>query len=498
MTETPQSDEAAAPAFHWDRLPFELQDMVIGYNRLFLRRLKAGKLLTAEQRFLKRRLWQEALETDWPVDLGTLPPAPDNNDCLRLVRTRAAYEQLRLAGVAPRSTLDRIAVRNGWLDLVADSDPAQLAMIAAEEGDSVLLESVLDERKPNVKLALLAQAAAGAGQLAVMQCLHARSPPLRWLGGVLSSLTRVPGTASTAPAPADDAGWGTHIMNLAAESGNLDLVKWIHTNRPEGCTELAMDGAATNGHLAVIRWLADNRTEGCTEKALYGAAQNGHLDVLMFLHKRYRKLFTKGSAGFDKAKSLCVLVFLFPHGYIKSVRSALLNQVDTNTTAVEIQDICGALDIWPDHNFLNAAIKANNIPLTAWTLEQPLVSLRSANLSSAAGFYQLDMLVFFIEQGEEGRTAAAQGILASGSSEMVEWIEARYPGSYSQDTLEYYVRSVQPKTVSFLLKHVHSVAWDFAAALAVAGAFHVPRFQRIFDEYIATQASLLSHSGAQQ
>lgn len=37
-----------------------------------------------------------------------------------------------------------------------------------------------------------------------------------------------------------------------------------------------MDGAAANGHLEVVRWLHNNRLEGCTTKAMEGAALNGH------------------------------------------------------------------------------------------------------------------------------------------------------------------------------------------------------------------------------
>lgn len=74
-------------------------------------------------------------------------------------------------------------------------------------------------------------------------------------------------------------------MDKAAESGQLDLVKWFHTNRSEGCTTRAMDKAAELGHLDVVRWLHMNRTEGCTTDAMDGAAANGHLDTLMWLHE---------------------------------------------------------------------------------------------------------------------------------------------------------------------------------------------------------------------
>ena len=72
-------------------------------------------------------------------------------------------------------------------------------------------------------------------------------------------------------------------MNLAARNGHLEVVKWLHQNRTEGCTTDAMDHAASNGHLDVVKWLHQNRKEGCTKDAMDWAAGNGHLEVVNFL-----------------------------------------------------------------------------------------------------------------------------------------------------------------------------------------------------------------------
>ena len=77
-------------------------------------------------------------------------------------------------------------------------------------------------------------------------------------------------------------------MVWAASNGYLDVVKWLHENRTEGCTTHAMDLAADNGQLDVIKWLHENctegcttnewlhqnRTEGCTTRAMDGAASS--------------------------------------------------------------------------------------------------------------------------------------------------------------------------------------------------------------------------------
>src|SRR6476620_4102468 len=75
-----------------------------------------------------------------------------------------------------------------------------------------------------------------------------------------------------------------HSWIWAAENGHLDIVKFLHINRAEGCTKDAMDYAARKGHLDVVKFLHINRTEGCTEWAMNCAAKGGHLDIVKYLH----------------------------------------------------------------------------------------------------------------------------------------------------------------------------------------------------------------------
>jgi hypothetical protein len=63
-------------------------------------------------------------------------------------------------------------------------------------------------------------------------------------------------------------------MDYAA-CGHLEIVKWLHINRTEGCITNAMDYAAQRGHLEIVKWLHINHTEGCTTNA----ARHGHLEL---------------------------------------------------------------------------------------------------------------------------------------------------------------------------------------------------------------------------
>jgi hypothetical protein len=76
----------------------------------------------------------------------------------------------------------------------------------------------------------------------------------------------------------------TWAMDRAARYNHLEVVKWLHENRHEGCTMLAMDRAAENGHLELVKWLHTNRKEGCSVYAVNEAACNGHLDVVKWFY----------------------------------------------------------------------------------------------------------------------------------------------------------------------------------------------------------------------
>lgn len=48
---------------------------------------------------------------------------------------------------------------------------------------------------------------------------------------------------------------------MAAQNGQLDVLK---SGEAKKFSKNAMDLAAANGHLDVVKWLHENRKEGCT------------------------------------------------------------------------------------------------------------------------------------------------------------------------------------------------------------------------------------------
>ncbi|EGG18702.1 hypothetical protein DFA_04198 [Cavenderia fasciculata] len=70
----------------------------------------------------------------------------------------------------------------------------------------------------------------------------------------------------------------TNAMDLAE---NIEVTKFLHFNRTEGCTTDAMDNAARRGDLETVEFLHENRTEGCTEEALWKSKD--HPDIYTYI-----------------------------------------------------------------------------------------------------------------------------------------------------------------------------------------------------------------------
>ncbi|GMF22471.1 unnamed protein product [Phytophthora lilii] len=71
-------------------------------------------------------------------------------------------------------------------------------------------------------------------------------------------------------------------MDEAARTGDLEMIKWLHYNRSEGCKDQAADA----GDVGVVMWLFAHRDEGCTTEAMDMAACGSNLDVLLLLHSQ--------------------------------------------------------------------------------------------------------------------------------------------------------------------------------------------------------------------
>jgi hypothetical protein len=76
-----------------------------------------------------------------------------------------------------------------------------------------------------------------------------------------------------------------NTWNLAADNGNLEVVKFLHRNRKEGYTFMEMNLAARNGHLDMVKWFYINRKEKSIYWAMDLAAGKGQLEIVEYFKR---------------------------------------------------------------------------------------------------------------------------------------------------------------------------------------------------------------------
>ncbi|KAG7383924.1 hypothetical protein PHYPSEUDO_003217 [Phytophthora pseudosyringae] len=79
-------------------------------------------------------------------------------------------------------------------------------------------------------------------------------------------------------------------MDGAAALGKLELVQWLHSNRPEGCSSAAFNTAAANRHLNVLEWLYEFYPQVANPaEEIVKAAECVHVEVIRFLRPKVRR-----------------------------------------------------------------------------------------------------------------------------------------------------------------------------------------------------------------
>ncbi|EGG22216.1 hypothetical protein DFA_04334 [Cavenderia fasciculata] len=120
---------------------------------------------------------------------------------------------------------------------------------------------------------------------------------------------------------ADSSIWTSNIMVEAATQGHIEIVKFLHFNKPDlDVTTWAMDLAAQNGHIEIVKFLSEHRSEGCTTEAIDRASMKGHIDMVKFLH--YNR--TEGSR--KALQYACLFGHVEVSSFLINVRNEKCNQ----------------------------------------------------------------------------------------------------------------------------------------------------------------------------
>lgn len=80
--------------------------------------------------------------------------------------------------------------------------------------------------------------------------------------------------------------WAVGTLNAAAETGNLDLVRWVYAKGSPAPTAYTVALACRGGHDRMLAWLLDHARAPVDEYACFWAALSGHLRCLEALWLR--------------------------------------------------------------------------------------------------------------------------------------------------------------------------------------------------------------------
>lgn len=79
-------------------------------------------------------------------------------------------------------------------------------------------------------------------------------------------------------------------IDYACLNGYIDVVKWLHFNTDEKCTEYAMINAAANNELEIVKFLYENMKENCSiVEAIECADESDCIEVVKFLYKHIKE-----------------------------------------------------------------------------------------------------------------------------------------------------------------------------------------------------------------
>ncbi|KAL2919337.1 hypothetical protein HK105_200980 [Polyrhizophydium stewartii] len=200
----------------------------------------------------------------------------------QLPHTAVSSDELIAAVELSRDTMFPMLLRRAAARLVGDLDP--LCVACVEHGRLDLLVAVFAAFGSRIRLSWLPARCTRRQRLAVLQALQPQIERSHWLQRSLARLLIDNWGDDVAAWLAEQriAQLPVDAMELAAEQGNVELVRWLHGCGVATCRGTALCDAARNGHAATVAFLLRHRI--CRDDfALRAAMRFGHVAVVEVL-----------------------------------------------------------------------------------------------------------------------------------------------------------------------------------------------------------------------
>ncbi|EGG22236.1 hypothetical protein DFA_04354 [Cavenderia fasciculata] len=223
-------------------------------------------------------------------------------------------------------------------------------------------------------------------------------------------------------------------MNIASMYGSVDIVKYLHENRTEGCTSYAMDDAAGGGHLNVVKFLHFHRTEGCSEFAMDGAAQNGHLEIFLHQHR------TEGC-------TIDTIEFVSQNGHIDVLKFLQENRSETETTT----------------NAMDYAAKNGHIEIVSYLQEHRTEGASTDAIDEAARNGHIEVVKYLYEhRGEDVSPGVIDDAAKNGHIEVVKYLSEYSSEGATTNAMDMAAKNGHIGVVQYLHQHRSEGATTYA------------------------------------
>lgn len=276
--------------------------------------------------------------------------------------------------------------------------------------------------------ACMVNCALGNGNLALLDWMYLIGPAAQMVS--CSSLLQCPR--------------GSSFLSAAVGSGRVGLAQWLYDH---GSTQLidgqAISRAAESGNLEMIKWVfghcaIDDKLVN-VGAAITNAAWNGHLDIVKFLHQHTPRSFSSCWSDAMEAAAEGVHFAVVKYLYDKCGSRYLGNPIDTALHNKNIEIIKWLFERVPMKfrpRAMNSAAAAGHLDVVMWLHEidsrgpTGVVECTSAAMNLAARSNHLEIVQFLHENRLEGcTTTAMDDAAANGHLEMLEWLFThRYEG----------------------------------------------------------------------
>ncbi|CAK4368179.1 unnamed protein product [Aphanomyces euteiches] len=215
----------------------------------------------------------------------------------------------------------------------------------------------------------------------------------------------------------------------------------------------------SHGHVDVVRFLHKHRREGCSAYSIVGAAKNGHLEVVQFLYRHQRKCRKQLQLAMSEAACFGyveVLTFLLTSRG-KPDMPSLMSQA-CYRGHVEVARVLwkhgGGIQSGQFHDFhlVNAA-ENGHLQLVRFFVEQNHVKQVDQAVERAASKGHLDIVKFLVEHCHvKDAEPAVKGAATYGHLEIVKFLVAHCNVKQVQQAVEGAALHGQLNTLRFLLE----------------------------------------------